>query len=127
MHDMHAVILTSAFTTAAQAAGMSADEVDAVVALVSAEPTAGDLMQGTGGARKLRVAGRGKGKSGGYRVITFYAAADVPVFLLDVYGKGDKANLSKAERNALAATLGLIADAHRAGVRAKIATMKGRA
>ena len=127
MHDMHAVILTSAFTTAAQAAGMSADEVDAVVALVSAEPMAGDLMQGTGGARKLRVAGRGKGKSGGYRVITFYAAADVPVFLLDVYGKGDKANLSKAERNALAATLGLIADAHRAGVRAKIATMKGRA
>lgn len=127
MHDMHAVILTSAFTTAAQAAGMSADEVDAVVALVSAEPMAGDLMQGTGGARKLRVAGRGKGKSGGYRVITFYAAADVPVFLLDVYGKGDKANLSKAERNALAATLGLIADAYRAGVRAKIATMKGRA
>ncbi|MCX7304421.1 MAG: hypothetical protein NTV73_08780 [Hyphomicrobiales bacterium] len=36
----------------------------------------GDIMPGTGGARKLRFAGRGKGKSGGYRIITFYADAD---------------------------------------------------
>lgn len=67
----------------------------------------------------MRFAGRGKGKSGGYRTLHYFAAADVPVFLLDVYGKGDKANLTKGERNALAKLTGLLADAYRAGVRAK--------
>jgi hypothetical protein len=124
---MHAVIQTPAFISAANDAGMSADEVDAVVQMVSAHPTAGDVMQGTGGARKLRVTGRGKGKSGGYRVITFYAAEDVPVFLLDAYSKGDAANLTKAERNELRDVLGQIAEAYRAGVQAKIADMKRRA
>lgn len=123
---MHTVIQTSAFIAAAHAAGMSAGEIEAVVALVSADPAVGDVMQGTGGARKLRIAGRGKGKSGGYRVITFYAADDVPVFLLDVYGKGDKANLTKAERNELRDVLAGIIDDYRAGVQAKVATMKGR-
>ena len=103
---------------------MSADDVDAVVRTVSDDPTAGDLMQGTGGARKLRVAGRGKGKSGGYRVVTFYAAEDVPVFLLDAYSKGDAANLTKAERNQLRDVLEEIADAYRTGVRATVAAMK---
>ena len=58
-------------------------------------------MAGTGGARKLRFAGRGKGKSGGYRIITFYADEDIPVFLLDIYSKDTQANLSKADRNEL--------------------------
>lgn len=97
---------------------MTADEIAAVVARLAADPEAGDVMPGTGGARKLRVAGRSKGKSGGYRVITFYAAADVPVFLLDCYGKGDKANLTKEERNELRATLGALAEHYRAGVSA---------
>lgn len=123
---MHAVIQTPAFTTAAHEAGISADEVDAVVQTVSDDPMAGDVMAGTGGARKLRVAGRGKGKSGGYRVITFYAAEDVPVFLLDAYSKGDAANLTKAERNELRDILGQIADTYRAGVQAKIVDMKRR-
>lgn len=72
-----------------------------MVAYVSRNPTAGDIMPGTGGARKLRFAGRGKGKSGGYRIITFYADTDMPVFLLDVYSKDSQANLTKAERNEL--------------------------
>jgi hypothetical protein len=59
-------------------------------------------MPGCGGARKLRVRKPGTGKSGGYRVITYYAGNDVPVFLLTVFGKGEKDNLTKAECNALA-------------------------
>jgi len=47
------------------------------------------------------LAGRGKGKSGGYRVISYFGGDDVPVFLLNVFAKGDKVNLSKAERNEL--------------------------
>jgi len=38
-------------------------------------------------------------------VITFYAAKDIPVFLLDIYGKGSRADLSQAERNELRKTL----------------------
>jgi hypothetical protein len=44
-----------------------------------------------------------EGKSGGYRVIHYYSANDVPVFLLGLYSKGAQANLMKAQRNALAA------------------------
>ena len=73
----------------------------AAVDLIAANPSAGDIMQGAGGCRKVRVAGKGRGKSGGYRVITYYAAIDFPVFLLTVFSKGDRASLSKGERNAL--------------------------
>jgi mRNA-degrading endonuclease RelE of RelBE toxin-antitoxin system len=59
------------------------------------------LIPGTGGARKVRFGGRGKGKSGGYRVITYYAAEDVPVFLLALVDKGQRADISQADRNAL--------------------------
>jgi hypothetical protein len=80
---------------------MTDDEVSAIVEYLAANPTAGDVIPGTGGCRKLRWAGRGKGKSGGYRTITFYTGALSPVYLLTVFGKGAKTNLSKAECNAL--------------------------
>jgi len=80
---------------------MTAEEMTAAVDLIAANPSAGDIMQGTGGCRKVRVAGKGRGKSGGYRVITYYATAEAPVFLLTVFSKGDRANLTMGERNAL--------------------------
>ena len=92
-------------------------EQEHIVSLVAADPTAGDLIVGTGGARKLRVAGRGKGKSGGYRVIRYFAAEDVPVFLLALYGKGRQADLTQAQRNDLAATLPQIVEAYRKSTR----------
>ena len=79
---------------------------------------AGDVVQGSGGCRKLRWAGRGKGKSGGYRTITFYSGAMMPVYLLTVFGKGEKANLSDAECNALRALTRTIAAEHRSMVAA---------
>ena len=88
---------------------------------LAANPMAGDLMPGTGGARKVRFAGRGKGKSGGYRTISFYAAPDVPVFLLALINKGERADLSMAERNALHKELSGLADDYRAAVKAKVA------
>lgn len=99
---MHTVIETAAYLAAAKDAGMTADEQIAVIDLIAANPEAGEIMPGCGGARKLRVAKPGKGKSGGYRVITYFAGADVPVFLLTVFGKNEKANLTQGERNALA-------------------------
>ncbi len=81
---------------------------------------AGDLIPGTGGARKIRFGAKGKGKSGGYRVITYYAAEDVPVFLLALVSKAQRADISQADRNALRQILGTLADEYRAGIRAKV-------
>jgi hypothetical protein len=99
---MHAVIETNGYLKAADDAGMDEEERSAVVDLIAANPEAGAIMPGCGGARKLRFRKPGTGKSGGYRVITYFAGWDVPVFLLTVFGKGEKDNLTKAERNALA-------------------------
>ncbi len=79
---------------------------------------------GPGGARKLRVAGRGKGKSGGYRVITFYTGRDIPVFLLNVFSKGDRVDLSQAERNELRRELAGLADDYRKGVHSRVESRK---
>ena len=103
MFVMHTILETAAYLTAAADAGMSEDERAAVVDMLAANPTAGDIMPGCGGARKLRVAKPGKGKSGGYRVITYFGGDDLPVFLLTVFGKNERANLTQAERNGLAA------------------------
>jgi len=105
---------------------MSEFEREAIVIAISRNPTAGDLMQGTGGARKTRFGGRGKGKSEGYRVVSFYGADDVPVFLLAVISKGERANLSKAERNALGVEIAGLMDDYRSGIAAKVERMKTR-
>jgi hypothetical protein len=69
-------------------------------------------MQGTGGCRKIRLAGRGKGKSGGYRIIFAFGGVGIPVFLLTVFGKGEKDNLTKAERNDLAKLTKILFDTY---------------
>ena len=58
-------------------------------------------MQGTGGIRKFRWASGNRGKSGGVRVIYYFHNESMPLFLLTLFGKNEKANLSKAERNEL--------------------------
>ena len=98
---MQTVIETESYLRHAKDAGMAEDERNAAVDLVSTDPDAGDVMQGTGGVRKARLAGRGKGKSGGYRIVWYFGGGDIPVFLLTVFGKGEKANLTQGERNAM--------------------------
>jgi hypothetical protein len=65
-------------------------------------------MQGTGGIRKLRWSAQNKGKSGGVRIIFYYQNESIPLFLLTIFGKGEKANLSKGERNELATFTSLL-------------------
>jgi mRNA-degrading endonuclease RelE of RelBE toxin-antitoxin system len=110
---MPTVISTPEFFSQAKKYGLSQDEINAIVEYLATDPLAGEVMVGTGGARKLRHAGKGRGKSGGYRTIHYYGGDDIPVFLLTVYGKGAAANLTKAERNALAKILPIIGDAYR--------------
>ena len=59
-------------------------------------------MEGTGGVRKVRFAIGGRGKSGGVRVVYYFHSEAMPVYLLTLFAKNEKANLTKAERNALA-------------------------
>jgi hypothetical protein len=59
-------------------------------------------MEGTGGIRKLRWSRGNKGKSGGVRVIYYYHDERIPLYLLTIFGKSERANLSKADRNELA-------------------------
>ncbi|MGH6955630.1 MAG: type II toxin-antitoxin system RelE/ParE family toxin [Caulobacteraceae bacterium] len=99
---MHTVAETHAFIRAAERVGMSEAERTDAVATVAATPAAGDLIVGSGGCRKVRIAGRGKGKSGGYRVITYFQGGDGVVFLLWVLSKGRDANLTEAQVNELA-------------------------
>ena len=73
------------------------------------------MIRSTGGARKLRFGGRAKGRAGGYRVITFYSGGEFPVFLLTVSAKGERADLSKAERNASAQLTKMLVDSYRTG------------
>ncbi len=98
---MHAVALTHAFVRAAERAGMSDNEIANLVNLLADNPTAGQLIPGTGGCRKVRVGGRGKGKRGGYRTITFYSGEDLPLFLITVFSKGERTDLSKSDCNKL--------------------------
>ena len=68
------------------------------------DPELGDIMAGSAGARKGRVGNKaaGKGKSGGFRYIYVYIVIAGTVYKIHFYGKNEKANLSKAERNELA-------------------------
>ncbi|NUM78259.1 type II toxin-antitoxin system RelE/ParE family toxin [candidate division KSB1 bacterium] len=71
-------------------------------------PTAGAIMPGTNGVRKLRWARKGSGKRGGVRVIYYFYNETLPLFLLNIFGKNEKANLSKAERNDLAKLVSIL-------------------
>ncbi|TCT31664.1 RelE toxin of RelEB toxin-antitoxin system [Providencia alcalifaciens] len=63
-------------------------------------PEKGDLIQGTGGLRKVRMATGHKSKSGGSRVIYFLATKEIIYFVM-VYSKNEKDSLTDEEKNAL--------------------------
>jgi hypothetical protein len=109
---MQTVAQTQEFARRAADAGMDDGEIEALVAYLAEHPMAGDEIAGTGGCRKLRWARPGKGKSGGYRAITFYSGPALPVILLTVYAKSQKANLSRKQRNELRQLTKAIADTY---------------
>ena len=117
---MHTVIETPEYLQDAKDAGLSGDEMAAIIQIIASDPKAGDLMVGTGCARKLRFAAGGKGKRGGVRTVHYFGGDDVPIFMLAVIKKGDRDNLSKAECNELKKELQGIADAYRTSVKARV-------
>ena len=94
------VVETPAYLTAAKGVLSDAERVE-VVTLVAENPEAG--VQIGGGIRKMRIARPGRGKRGGARVVFLFAGEDLPVFLLTVFAKNEKTDLSAKERTALIA------------------------
>ena len=95
------VVETPSYLKAAEKL-LSHSEREDVVNMVAADPECGEVMQGTGGFRKFRVGRDGIGKRGGARVVYIFRNEGFPVFLVAVYAKNERDNLTKKERNELA-------------------------
>ncbi|MCZ0945633.1 MAG: type II toxin-antitoxin system RelE/ParE family toxin [Gammaproteobacteria bacterium] len=76
------------------------DGYAALQAFLSAHPDAGDVIRETGGVRKIRWAMPGRGKRGGSRIIYYWLTKEDHIYLLTVYAKGTKDDLTAAERAA---------------------------
>jgi hypothetical protein len=103
--------MTQEFDKNWKAMGLTDDDLKALQEELILNPTKGDLMQGTGGLRKLRIAFEGRGKSGSGRVCYVDFAVYDRIYLITAYPKNEKENLSKAERNAIAAVIRQLEDA----------------
>lgn len=73
---------------------LSDDEYRALQLALTLRPEQGKLVPGSGGLRKLRWRFRGKGKSGGLRIIYYWDPADSVVYLLFVYPKSRQEDLT---------------------------------
>lgn len=84
--------------------GLTEDDLIRLENEILAAPRKGDEIRGSGGFRKLRLSREGsdKGKSGSYRALYLYIEVHATVFLVGVFGKNEKADISKADTNGLA-------------------------
>jgi hypothetical protein len=92
---------------------MTEAQHDELIAFLSANPDAGDVVSGTGGIRKLRWALAGRGKRGGARVIHFFHGAEATVFALAMFAKNERVDLTPQERNEFRQLTKLLADTYR--------------
>jgi hypothetical protein len=81
----------------------SAEERLSFIDFIARNPEAGDVIPESGGVRKVRWGRQGSGKRGGVRVIYFYRHADAPLYLLMVYAKARRENLSPDAKRAVQA------------------------
>lgn len=82
-----------------EALGLNEEDLLRLQIELLADPKAGDVMQGTGGVRKMRFAFEHRGKSGGVRVIYVDFEVYEKIYLLTAYTKNEKDNLTKKERS----------------------------
>ena len=95
---MHTVVETPTFLAVADKVGMTELERTNAVSIIASNPMGGDMIAGGGGVRKVRVPKQGTGKSGGYRVLTYYLHEDEPVFLISVLNKTKQNNFSDGQK-----------------------------
>lgn len=111
---MQTVVETKPFSRRADVVLRPDERLD-LIAYLAANPLAGDVIPGTGGIRKLRWGAKGKGKSGGARVIYYTYDESHPIFALLIYGKGEADNLTAEEKRTLSRIAAEIKAAAKAG------------
>lgn len=89
---------TREFSRKWKSLGMTEDDLADLQLYLMCHPDAGDVMQGTGGVRKVRWA-KNKGKSGGIRTLYIDFTDIERIYLITVFGKNEKDNLTAAEKN----------------------------
>ena len=80
---------------------LSDEEYSELQHYLANQPTAGDVIQHTGGLRKIRWPAKGKGKRSGVRIIYYYVTPDAQIRLLLIYQKGIKDDLTEDEKRIL--------------------------
>jgi hypothetical protein len=99
---MLTVVETSAFARRAEKL-LSTEEHEELVLHLALHPQSGDEIPGTGGVRKVRFAAKGKGKSGGVRVIYYFLDENTPLYAIFLYGKNEQINLTSDQKNQVTA------------------------
>ena len=94
-------IWTTAFLSGWHRCGFSDNDLVRLEDALLADPKAGDVIQGTGGARKLRFEFEGRGKSGSSRIIYVDFEIGEKICGLAAYAKADKSSLTQGEKNAI--------------------------
>ena len=80
---------------------LSEDARSDMEAAIIAAPEAAPVIQGTGGIRKLRWPGSGRGKRGGIRAVYFWHAGPEAVYMLTAYAKAERDDLTAGDRKAM--------------------------
>ncbi len=91
-------MLTTGFEKSWAAMNLGDDELRELQNLLIEDPEAGDVIQGTGGARKVRIPLEGRGKSGGGRVIYVDVVVRERIYLLMAYPKNVQTDLSPDQK-----------------------------
>ncbi len=79
----------------------SDDEREAFIDFIARNPEAGDIIRDGGRVRKVRWGRQGRGKRGGVRVIYFFHDLETPLYLLLVYAKAVRTDLSPDAKKAV--------------------------
>ena len=108
---MHTVVETQQFSKRVKSLRIADDEAAEMIITLAENPASGDSLGG--GLYKIRIARKDSGKSGGYRVLYFYKPKDMPIFLLTVFAKNEKTNISQAEKKVLIELCGTLTDTYR--------------
>lgn len=82
------------------------EDYDSFKRELTANPGKGDVIAGTGGVRKIRMKSASKGKRGGFRVCYYYLVHDEEIYLLLLYAKNEKEDLTMDEKRDLKLLVG---------------------
>lgn len=106
--ELFQFVETTVFTKQIDSQSNSTDILFAIQNDLLNNPEKGDVVQGTGGARKARVGNpaTGKGKSGAYRYLYVYFTKDGIIYLLFLFPKSEQADLTKDQKKVIAQMIG---------------------